>query len=229
VLSRHHNDARVLRVHSEHCISSEQEARAEISPYLFSVEKRLFDLWVSGLALLMLVPLLLIIAVAIRIDGAGPVLFRQERNGQNGERFQIYKFRTMRVQEVATGFEQARRGDPRVTRVGRLLRRTSFDELPQLLNVLRGDMSLVGPRPHPVELDGRFEPVLPTYERRLLARPGITGLAQINGARGETRTIGDMAQRLDFDLRYLEHATPMLDLKVMLRSVGEVLFSKHAH
>jgi putative colanic acid biosysnthesis UDP-glucose lipid carrier transferase len=135
----------------------------------------------------------------------------------------------MQVQEGASSFEQARRGDPRVTRLGRLLRRTSLDELPQLLNVLKGDMSLVGPRPHPVELDFRFAPVLPAYERRRLARPGITGLAQINGARGETKTIVDMKHRLDFDLSYLEHATPMLDFYVVLRSVGEVFFSDHAH
>ncbi|MDB5650196.1 MAG: exopolysaccharide biosynthesis protein, partial [Hyphomicrobiales bacterium] len=138
--------------------------------------------------------------------------------------FTIYKFRTMHVLEDGAQVVQVTDGDPRVTRMGKILRRTSLDELPQLVNVLRGEMSLVGPRPHAVVHDQYYSAVIPAYEYRFSAKPGITGWAQINGARGETPDVKDMERRVELDLWYIEHWTLFLDLQIMLRTLAREIF-----
>ena len=170
--------------------------------------------------LVLLAPLLLLIALAIRLDSPGPATFRQRRRGQNGREFTIYKFRTMHCGETSTdGGHQTTRCDCRVTRFGAVLRRTSLDELPQLLNVLDGTMSLVGPRPHPpaMRTEGLLcEEIAPDYMGRHRAKPGITGLAQINGHRGATDTADQLRTRLADDLRYVESWSLLLDLRIIL-------------
>ncbi|MFE1601544.1 exopolysaccharide biosynthesis polyprenyl glycosylphosphotransferase [Methylobacterium sp. ID0610] len=170
-------------------------------------------------ALILLAPLLTLVAIAIRVDSEGPVFFRQTRTGLNGRRFQIYKFRSMRVQENGPVVQQATRGDLRVTRVGRILRKTSLDELPQLLNVLRGEMALVGPRPHALAHDEYYGQRIPSYTRRFAVKPGLTGWAQINGSRGETPTLAHMKRRIELDLWYIERRSLGLDLVILLRTV----------
>lgn len=174
-----------------------------------------FDVAVAGLALVLLAPLLALIALLVRLDSPGPALFRQTRTGLNGRTFQIYKFRSMRVQENGAVVRQASRADARVTRLGAFLRKTSLDELPQLLNVLRGEMSLVGPRPHAVAHDTYYGSEIAAYERRFTVRPGITGWAQVNGSRGATPTIADMQHRVMLDLWYVEHHSFLLDLRIL--------------
>lgn len=180
--------------------------------------KRGLDIAIATLAILCLSPLMLAIALAIRLDSPGLVLFRQQRYGLERRRFRIYKFRTMR-HEADTGFRQAVREDCRITRVGRVLRRVNLDELPQLFNILTGDMALVGPRPHPVELDEKFAPLIENYWWRYSVRPGITGWAQVNGFRGETDTLEKMQGRIDRDLAYLEIQSFRLDLKILLKTM----------
>ena len=182
--------------------------------------KSMLDRGGAALAMLLLLPLLLLIAGAIRLDSAGPAVFSQRRQGQHGRAFTIYKFRTMRWRDgPSDGRIQTRAGDCRVTRVGRMLRRTSLDELPQLWNILNGTMSLVGPRPHPVAMrtEGLLcEDISPGYGERHRAKPGITGLAQINGHRGATATVDQLRARLDDDLRYVDAWSLLLDLKILL-------------
>lgn len=181
--------------------------------------KRVFD-FVAALAILILsAPLLLLVALAIRLDSPGPVLFRQRRYGFNQEAFRIFKFRTMTTTDDGSVIIQARRNDPRVTRVGRLLRSTNIDELPQLLNVLAGQMSLVGPRPHALAHDEAFERKIALYARRHNVRPGITGWAQVNGLRGETDTDEKMAKRIAYDHWYVDNWSFWLDVAILLRTV----------
>lgn len=180
--------------------------------------KRGFDIVGAGLAILLASPVLIAIALAIRLDGPGPILFRQRRYGFNREPFEILKFRTMR-HDPEGKFRQATSGDNRITRVGRILRSTNLDELPQFFNVLRGDMSLIGPRPHPVELDEQFQPLISHYARRLRARPGITGWAQANGLRGETDTTEKMERRVMYDLYYLNNWSFWLDLRIVFMTL----------
>jgi Undecaprenyl-phosphate glucose phosphotransferase len=180
--------------------------------------KRVADLTLSGVALILLSPMMLMIATVVILDSPGPVLFRQTRNGFNGKSFSILKFRTMRVLENGTVIRQATRDDPRVTHFGRILRRTSLDELPQLFNVLRGDMSLVGPRPHAAAHNTEYERRIATYAYRYHVKPGITGWAQVNGYRGETKTIDLMAKRVELDLWYIHHWSTWLDLKILFRT-----------
>lgn len=183
--------------------------------------KSLEDLILSSLILLMIAPLLLLIALAVKLDSPGPVFFRQLRNGWNGRTFHIWKFRSMYVHPVENGVvKQAEKNDPRVTRVGRFLRRTSLDELPQLFNVLRGEMSLVGPRPHAVQHDEEYSQRIAEYFARLNIKPGITGLAQVRGFRGETRDIAQMAQRVESDIEYINSWSLWLDLTILLRTFG---------
>jgi putative colanic acid biosynthesis UDP-glucose lipid carrier transferase len=159
-------------------------------------------------------------ALAIKLDSRGPVLFRQNRVGFNGNIFQVLKFRTMTHAPEPDGeLPQARRNDSRVTRIGKILRRTSLDELPQLVNVLRGDMSLVGPRPHAVPHDEYFAARINGYLGRHRMQPGITGWAQVNGLRGETETLGKMQRRVDHDLAYIEDWSLLLDLRIILRTL----------
>jgi putative colanic acid biosysnthesis UDP-glucose lipid carrier transferase len=188
-----------------------------------AVCKRAMDIAFAGLGLLMLSPALLLIGAAVRLTSRGPALFRQRRYGLDGEEILVYKFRSMRVQEDGAVVNQARKGDPRVTRVGAFLRRTSLDELPQLLNVLEGKMSLVGPRPHAVAHNELYRKLINGYMIRHKVRPGITGLAQVNGLRGETETLEKMSERVRYDLEYLRHWSPWLDIKILFKTIGVVL------
>lgn len=191
--------------------------------------KRGFDIIVSLTALLMLAPLFLAVAVAIALDSKGPILFRQSRHGYGNSAIRVLKFRTMHVLEDGQAFRQATRNDPRVTRVGRFLRRTNLDEIPQLFNVLFGEMSIVGPRPHPIALNESFSDRIKWFNRRHNIRPGITGWAQINGYRGETDTIEKMAGRVEHDLWYLDNWSFFLDCKIMLLTVFSPLAYRAAH
>lgn len=188
--------------------------------------KSALDRVLALLALLLLAPFLLLVALLIKLDSKGPVFYRQRRHGHRLQEFRIYKFRTMHVEEGPTDDEivQARPGDPRVTRIGRFLRRASIDELPQLVNVFQGTMSLVGPRPHPVCFIDRYGPSLVGYADRHAVKPGMTGLAQVHGCRGETRTQKDMATRLSHDLHYIETWSLWRDLVILLRSISPAVW-----
>jgi putative colanic acid biosynthesis UDP-glucose lipid carrier transferase len=177
--------------------------------------KRSLDIAVAVGLLLLLMPLLLAIAVLVRMDSAGPALFRQRRGGLGGAPFVIYKFRTMRVAEDGDAIRQARRNDARCTAVGRVLRRLSLDELPQLFNVLRGEMSLVGPRPHALAHDLQFQREHPLYSYRFMVRPGITGLAQVSGWRGEARNPAEIVHRLEKDLEYVRTWSFWGDVRIL--------------
>jgi lipopolysaccharide/colanic/teichoic acid biosynthesis glycosyltransferase len=171
------------------------------------------------LVLLALAPLLVLVSLMIALDSPGPVLFRQTRTGLNGRTFKIYKFRTMRVQEDGPVVRQVMRGDARVTRVGQILRSTSLDELPQLLNVLMGDMALVGPRAHALAHDEYYSREIPAYDQRFRVKPAMTGWAQVNGAKGETPTLDHMRRRIELDLWYVQHKSIALDLTILARTV----------
>lgn len=183
--------------------------------------KRSFDLVVSSVAILVLSPLLLGIALAVGLTSPGPVLFLQDRYGLDGRRFRIYKFRTMAVQEAGDqpGLRQATFKDPRITSIGHFLRRWSLDELPQLFNVLRGDMSVVGPRPHAVDHNEQYRHLIPGYMQRHLCKPGITGLAQVSGFRGETPTLQAMAGRVAADLEYQRDWSLARDVRILLMTL----------
>jgi putative colanic acid biosynthesis UDP-glucose lipid carrier transferase len=181
------------------------------------IAKRAEDIVLSSIAILLTLPMMLLVAIAIKLDSNGPVLFCQTRFGFNCNPICVYKFRTMTVSSALDrGAPQARRGDERVTRVGRFLRRSSLDELPQLFNVLLGDMSLVGPRPHPVALNERFAGTIDDYLARHRVKPGITGWAQVNGLRGETETIEKMQRRLEYDLYYIKNWSVLFDLRILV-------------
>jgi exopolysaccharide biosynthesis polyprenyl glycosylphosphotransferase len=191
--------------------------------------RRLLDIAISLTAITLLLPAFAVLALLVAVETRGPVLFCQRRTGLDGRVFGILKFRSMTVLEDGSAVAQAVRNDPRVTRVGRLLRASSLDELPQLFNVLWGEMSLVGPRPHAVAHDEYYGARIPAYVRRQQVRPGITGWAQVNGARGETRELSDMERRVALDLWYVEHASLALDLLILARTPLEVLRRRNAH
>jgi exopolysaccharide biosynthesis polyprenyl glycosylphosphotransferase len=180
--------------------------------------KRALDIVLALLALGLLIPLLCIVAIAIKFDSPGPIIFQQRRNGLNGIPFVVFKFRTMSVLEDGPTITQVRRGDDRVTRLGYFLRRTSADELPQLLNVLKGDMSLVGPRPHALAHDIKYQALIDNYSFRYDVKPGMTGWAQVNGSRGETHCLEQMAERVSLDLWYINHWSLGLDIYILLRT-----------
>lgn len=182
------------------------------------LSKRVFDAVASGVALLVLLPLLLLIAAIVRLESEGPAIFKQERGGFRGKTFRIWKFRTMTVMENR-GVVQAASKDCRFTRIGGFLRRSSLDELPQLVNVLIGDMSIIGPRPHAIEHDVQFEKVDPRYPARFDARPGVTGLAQVNGSRGPTETEEKIIARTGFDIEYVQAWSWARDLKILADTV----------
>jgi len=177
--------------------------------------KRLEDVVIGVPLLMAFLPLMLIIGLLIKLDSPGPVLFRQKRGGVNHRIFQVLKFRTMKVMEAGAPVTQASRNDPRVTRVGRFLRRSSLDELPQLVNIVLGDMSLVGPRPHALVHDEQYGEMLERYANRHQVKPGLTGWAQVNGFRGETQTSEAMRSRVEYDLIYIDHWSLLLDLKIL--------------
>jgi Undecaprenyl-phosphate glucose phosphotransferase len=199
-------------------ISSLQLRRMPLSP-LELIEKRALDLLAASAALLLLTPLLIVTALLIKLDSPGPVFFLQRRFGFNQKPFQIIKFRSMRTCEDGPVIRQACKDDPRVTRVGRWLRRWNVDEVPQLFNVIKGDMSLVGPRPHALSHDHKFERRISTYARRHNVKPGITGWAQIHGLRGETDTDEKMRARVEHDLYYIDNWSVWLDLQILVRTV----------
>jgi len=182
------------------------------------------------LFLVAVLPLLGLIAALIKLDSPGPVLFRQQRFGFNKQPFTFYKFRSMHAQAGDDpSVPQATRDDPRVTRVGRVLRRTSLDELPQFLKVLKGDMSLVGPRPHSTPLDDRYAALIDGYLARHHVKPGITGWAQVNGLRGETDTLQKMERRVAYDLRYINKWSPLLDLRILCKTLVVFLGQRNAY
>jgi putative colanic acid biosynthesis UDP-glucose lipid carrier transferase len=191
--------------------------------------KRLMDIVLSLTGLVVLSPLFALAAWAIRASGPGGVFFVQKRYGINGEPIFVYKFRTMTVTEAGESFTQATRRDPRITRVGAFLRRTSLDELPQLVNVLQGRMSLVGPRPHPVAMNQAYQNLVSGYRMRHRVKPGLTGLAQVNGFRGETDTLEKMEKRIAFDLKYIREWSLMLDLDILFKTLAVFLFQKTAY
>jgi len=188
-----------------------------------SHRKRVFDIVVAGLVLLAFLPLLLVIGTAIWMESQGPVLFRQQRTGLHGRPFRIYKFRTMCVIEDGEGLRQAVRGDARVTPLGALLRRLSLDELPQLLNVLRGEMSIVGPRPHALAHDAVWGERVPGYAGRFRARPGLTGAAQVLGYRGEVTCDAGLFARIEADNAYIDDWSFAEDLRLVARTVPLLL------
>jgi len=193
-----------------------------------SWRKRALDLTISGAALALFLPLLCVIALAIWLDGGGPIFFRQQRTGLYGRPFTILKFRTMRVHHDP-GATQARRGDPRITRVGRILRKLSFDELPQLINVLKGDMSLVGPRPHAMCHDAEWSRRIADYRKRFDTRPGLTGLAQVRGFRGEIHDDEGLRKRIAADREYIETWSFTSDLALLLKTAPLVLADANAY
>jgi len=186
--------------------------------------KRVFDVMVAAAGLVILSPLLTIVAIAIKLDSPGPVLFRQTRHGYNNETIKVFKFRSM-TQVDEDEFVQAVRNDSRVTRVGAILRRSNIDELPQLINVLRGEMSIVGPRPHATAHNKKFEDKISVFSRRHVVKPGITGWAQVNGYRGATETLEKMQRRVEYDLYYIDNWSFWLDLRI----IAMTLFSKTAY
>jgi len=190
-----------------------------------SAAKRCLDVTVSATLLFILMPLLLAVGMLVLLDRRGPVLFRQRRCGLDGREFRICKFRTMVVCDDGDGVAQTRKGDNRITPLGAFLRRTSIDELPQLINVLAGDMSLVGPRPHAVAHDRAFAQAHPGYTARYRVRPGITGLAQVRGERGAIRSREQLARRVAADVEYIENWSIFADLRILVSSVGVVFRS----
>ncbi|MEX4003043.1 undecaprenyl-phosphate glucose phosphotransferase [Paraburkholderia sp. EG285A] len=194
------------------------------------VSKDIFDRVFALLAVIGLAPALCIIALAVKLSSPGPVLFTQRRKGANGKVFDIYKFRSMRVHETAPGVvRQATRNDPRITRVGAFLRRTSLDELPQFLNVLRGEMSVVGPRPHAIEHDALYQNIVDDYVHRYRIKPGITGWAQVNGFRGETDSVEKMRGRVEHDLYYLSNWSFWLDMRIIVATIFKGLVHRNAY
>jgi undecaprenyl-phosphate galactose phosphotransferase/putative colanic acid biosynthesis UDP-glucose lipid carrier transferase len=182
--------------------------------------KRFFDICFSLFVLLVIFPfLLLAVAPAILLESRGPLFYRQNRAGLNGTNFKIWKFRTMNVTESDGEFKQATIGDSRITKIGKILRKTNLDEMPQFLNVLIGNMSIVGPRPHVEQLNSKFRNIVNEYNIRLLIKPGLTGHAQINGFRGETRTNEQMQGRIELDVWYLENWSFLLDIKIIFRTI----------
>jgi putative colanic acid biosysnthesis UDP-glucose lipid carrier transferase len=182
--------------------------------------KRCLDLILTGIGVVLIAPLLLLIAIAVRLSSPGPIFYKQDRYGLDGKWFKCLKFRSMRVLDSADQavVKQATADDPRITPVGRFLRRWSLDELPQLFNVLRGEMSLVGPRPHAVQHNELYRKLIPGYMQRHAFKPGITGLAQVSGWRGETRNLSEMANRIDADLRYQRDWSLKLDIKILIKT-----------
>ena len=181
--------------------------------------KRVLDILIASVVLILLAPLMAVAAALIKIESRGPVFFLQRRNGFNGRPFRMCKFRTMYVLEDGPVIRQATKNDPRITHLGRLLRRANIDELPQLFNVIAGDMSLIGPRPHAAAHNSEYEKIIANYAYRHHVKPGITGWAQVNGFRGETQTVDLMKKRVEFDLWYINNWSFWLDFRIALRTL----------
>ncbi|WP_320150909.1 undecaprenyl-phosphate glucose phosphotransferase [uncultured Tolumonas sp.] len=192
--------------------------------------KRLEDLLVGSLICLLISPICLLIALAIKLSSPGPVLFKQYRTGVNGANFKVYKFRSMKVhQEVSGSVTQATKGDSRITPIGNFLRRTSLDELPQFFNVIQGRMSIVGPRPHALAHNEYYKDLVESYMKRHKVKPGITGWAQVNGLRGETDTLDKMEKRVQYDLWYIDNWSLWLDMKIIFLTIFKGFINKNAY
>ena len=187
------------------------------------VPKRIFDIVFSLVAIVMLFPVMVAIAVLIKLGSKGSIIFKQKRNGLDGKVIEVWKFRSMYVEENGERVTQAVQGDPRVTNIGRVLRKYSLDELPQFFNVLSGSMSVVGPRPHAIAHNEEYRDQITNYSKRHMVKPGITGWAQVNGARGETDTLDKMAARVSYDLDYINHWSLKFDVRIICMTVLEVL------
>ena len=196
---------------------------------LYTAIKRTEDIVVATIILILISPVFLIIAMAIKIDSKGPVIFKQKRGGINNTEIIVYKFRSMTTQDNGSVVKQAGKNDARTTTIGKFLRRNSLDELPQFINVIQGSMSIVGPRPHAIAHDLEYGNLIPKYGQRFLVKPGITGLAQINGWRGQTDTLNKMKKRIDMDLKYINNWTLWLDIKIIFTTIWEGFSSKNAY
>ena len=194
-----------------------------------TVVKRLVDIILSILILLLISPIFLFITICVKLSSPGPAIFKQVRYGLNGEEINIYKFRSMTTLDNGSVVKQAGKNDPRLTRIGSLLRRTSLDELPQFINVIQGKMSIVGPRPHAVAHNEEYRKLVPKYMQRHLIKPGITGWAQINGWRGETDTLEKMQKRVEFDLFYIKHWSLWMDIRIIILTVFNGFLHKNAY
>jgi putative colanic acid biosynthesis UDP-glucose lipid carrier transferase len=191
--------------------------------------KRIIDILIASVAIILTAPLLLAIGLAVKLTSKGPAIFKQHRYGLDGREILVYKFRTMYVTEDSESIPQATRNDPRVTPLGAFLRRYSLDELPQLYNVLQGRMSVVGPRPHAVAHNETYRKLIKGYMIRHKVLPGITGLAQVSGLRGETSEVEQMEKRIELDLDYLRHWSLQLDIQIIFKTIIVVLRSKNAY
>jgi putative colanic acid biosynthesis UDP-glucose lipid carrier transferase len=191
--------------------------------------KRVSDIVLASLILVLISPLLVAVAIGVRLSSPGPIVFRQKRGGLDGEDIVVYKFRSMRVMEDGERVTQASRGDPRITRFGAFIRRTSLDELPQFINVLQGRMSIVGPRPHAVAHNEQYRALVRAYMLRHKVKPGITGWAQVNGLRGETETVDKMAERVRHDIEYLRNWSLLMDLRIIARTIKLTLTDRNAY
>ncbi|HYR26186.1 MAG TPA: undecaprenyl-phosphate glucose phosphotransferase, partial [Aquabacterium sp.] len=191
--------------------------------------KRVSDIVLASIILVLISPILLALAIGVKLSSPGPVIFRQRRNGLDGEEIIVYKFRSMRTQDNGAVVKQATKGDSRITPFGAFIRKTSLDELPQFINVLQGRMSIVGPRPHAVAHNEEYRRLIKAYMVRHKVRPGITGWAQINGCRGETETIDKMQARVEYDLEYLRNWSLALDLQIIVRTIRLMVFDRNAY
>ena len=191
--------------------------------------KRLEDILFTSLILFLISPVLLLISLGIKISSPGPIIFKQKRYGLNGKDITIYKFRSMTTQDNGKVIKQAKKNDARITKLGAFLRKTSLDELPQFINVLQGNMSIVGPRPHAVAHNEEYRKLIPAYMQRHLVKPGITGWAQINGWRGETDTLEKMEKRVGFDLYYINHWSLWMDFKIIILTIFKGFINKNAY
>ena len=194
-----------------------------------NVLKRIEDIVLGSLILSLLLVPMCIIACVVKLTSKGPIIFKQKRYGLDGKQITVYKFRSMTTQDNGPKVKQATKNDPRITKVGGFLRRTSLDELPQFINVLQGRMSIVGPRPHAVAHNEEYRKLIKGYMLRHKVRPGITGWAQVNGLRGETETVSKMAQRVEYDLEYIHRWSVWLDLKIIVMTVFNGFVNKNAY
>jgi putative colanic acid biosysnthesis UDP-glucose lipid carrier transferase len=218
-------NARMTRIGSIPAISVFDSPHDDLSAVL----KRVEDVVLASVILLLISPLMLLIAVAIKLSSSGPVFFRQRRYGVGGEEISVWKFRSMTVCEDGAHVPQAQKNDSRITPLGAFLRRTSLDELPQFINVLQGQMSIVGPRPHAVAHNELYRKNIHGYMLRHLVKPGITGWAQINGWRGETDTLDKMEKRVEYDLEYIQNWSILFDLKIIALTIFKGFVDKNAY
>ncbi|QPF75083.1 undecaprenyl-phosphate glucose phosphotransferase [Roseateles sp. DAIF2] len=191
--------------------------------------KRISDIVLASIILVLISPILAAVALGVKLSSPGPIIFKQRRNGLDGEEIIVYKFRSMRTQDNGSVVKQATKGDARITPFGAFIRKTSLDELPQFVNVLQGRMSIVGPRPHAVAHNEEYRQLIKAYMVRHKVKPGITGWAQVNGLRGETDTIDKMKARVEYDLEYLRNWSLGLDLQIIVRTVRLMVFDRHAY